>query len=65
MLFSHSHYVCSEYLYVSDTRTKAVFRMRKRDGGDNVLIRKGINGLLNIKTYSSEQQRESTVTSEP
>ncbi|KAK0146057.1 Low-density lipoprotein receptor-related protein 2 [Merluccius polli] len=55
-----SHLYMMEYLYVSDTRTKAVYRMRKRDGGDNIMIRQGVSGIMNVKAYSSDRQREST-----
>lgn len=60
MILYHVRPACSEFLYVSDTRTKAVFRMRKRDGGDSVMIRKGINGIMNVKAYSSDRHREPT-----
>lgn len=39
---------------MSDTRTRAVFEMRKRDGGGNVMIRQGITGILNVKAYTAD-----------
>uniref|UniRef100_A0AAY5KVE9 EGF-like domain-containing protein n=1 Tax=Esox lucius TaxID=8010 RepID=A0AAY5KVE9_ESOLU len=44
----------AEYLFVSDTRTRSVFRMQKRDGGEIIPIRKGISGILNVKAYTSQ-----------
>ncbi|TDG98033.1 hypothetical protein EPR50_G00214030 [Perca flavescens] len=46
--------IFSDYLYVSDTRTRAVFEMRKRDGGGNVMIRQGITGIMNVKAYTAD-----------
>uniref|UniRef100_A0A3Q3MKS2 Low-density lipoprotein receptor-related protein 2 n=1 Tax=Mastacembelus armatus TaxID=205130 RepID=A0A3Q3MKS2_9TELE len=46
--------IFSDYLYVSDTRTRAVFEMRKRDGGGNNMIRQGINGIMNVKAYTAD-----------
>uniref|UniRef100_A0A3B3E196 Low-density lipoprotein receptor-related protein 2 n=1 Tax=Oryzias melastigma TaxID=30732 RepID=A0A3B3E196_ORYME len=42
------------YLYVSDTRTRAVFEMRKRDAGESFMIRQGVTGIMNIKAYSTD-----------
>uniref|UniRef100_A0A3B4FXS2 Low-density lipoprotein receptor-related protein 2 n=1 Tax=Pundamilia nyererei TaxID=303518 RepID=A0A3B4FXS2_9CICH len=42
------------YLYVSDTRTSAIFEMRKRDGGGNIMVRQGITGIMNIKAYTAD-----------
>uniref|UniRef100_A0A3P8ZIX3 EGF-like domain-containing protein n=1 Tax=Esox lucius TaxID=8010 RepID=A0A3P8ZIX3_ESOLU len=44
----------AEYLFVSDTRTRSVFRMQKRDGGEIIPIRKGISGILNVKAYTAD-----------
>ncbi|XP_076154846.1 low-density lipoprotein receptor-related protein 2 [Alosa pseudoharengus] len=46
----------SDHLFVSDWRTKSVFRMRKRDGGNSVVLRKGIMGVMNVKAYSADIQ---------
>ncbi|XP_028331825.1 low-density lipoprotein receptor-related protein 2 [Gouania willdenowi] len=46
--------VYSDFLYVADTRTRAVFEMRKRDGGGNIMIRQGINSMMNIKAYTPD-----------
>lgn len=43
-----------DYLYVSDTRTRGIFEMRKRDGGGNIMIRQGITGIMNIKAYTAD-----------
>uniref|UniRef100_A0A3Q3G597 Low density lipoprotein receptor-related protein 2b n=1 Tax=Labrus bergylta TaxID=56723 RepID=A0A3Q3G597_9LABR len=43
-----------DFLYVADTRTRAIFEMRKRDGGGNILIRQGINGIMNLKAYTAD-----------
>lgn len=45
-----------DHLFVSDWRTNSVFRMRKRDGGENVILRKGISGIMNVKAYSADLQ---------
>ncbi|XP_030630936.1 low-density lipoprotein receptor-related protein 2 [Chanos chanos] len=46
----------ADNLFVSDWRTNAVYRMRKRDGGDNLVLRGGISGILNVKAYSADLQ---------
>uniref|UniRef100_A0A672JCA6 Low density lipoprotein receptor-related protein 2b n=1 Tax=Salarias fasciatus TaxID=181472 RepID=A0A672JCA6_SALFA len=46
--------VYSDYLYISDTRTKGIFQMRKRDGGGNTIIRQGVTGIMNIKAYTAD-----------
>uniref|UniRef100_A0A4W6E5T0 Low density lipoprotein receptor-related protein 2b n=1 Tax=Lates calcarifer TaxID=8187 RepID=A0A4W6E5T0_LATCA len=46
--------IYSDYLYVSDTRTRAIFEMRKRDGGGNIMIRQGVSGIMNIKAYMAD-----------
>lgn len=28
--------------------------MRKRDGGGNIMIRKGITGIMNVKAYTAD-----------
>ena len=43
-----------DYLYVSDTRTRAIFKMRKRDGGGNIMIRQGVTGIMNVKAYTAD-----------
>lgn len=43
-----------DYLFVSDSRTRSVFRMRKRDGGEITPIRKGISGILSVKAYTAD-----------
>ncbi|XP_047465711.1 low-density lipoprotein receptor-related protein 2 [Mugil cephalus] len=48
--------IYSDYLYVSDTRTRGIYEMRKRDGGGNIMIRQGITGILNIKSYTADLQ---------
>ncbi|XP_059387967.1 low-density lipoprotein receptor-related protein 2 [Carassius carassius] len=48
--------VHTDHLFVSDWRTNSVFRMRKRDGGENIILRKGISGIMNVKTYSADLQ---------
>nr|XP_046225254.1 LOW QUALITY PROTEIN: low-density lipoprotein receptor-related protein 2 [Oncorhynchus gorbuscha] len=44
----------ADYLFVSDSRTRSVFRMRKRDGGEMTPIRKGISGILSVKAYTAD-----------
>lgn len=34
--------------------TRAVFEMRKRDGGGNIMIRQGITGIMNVKAYTAD-----------
>uniref|UniRef100_A0AAQ5Z5D7 Low-density lipoprotein receptor-related protein 2 n=1 Tax=Amphiprion ocellaris TaxID=80972 RepID=A0AAQ5Z5D7_AMPOC len=46
--------VYSDFLYVSDTRTRGIFEMRKRDGGGNIMIRQGISGIMNVKAYTAD-----------
>uniref|UniRef100_A0A671UNK4 Low density lipoprotein receptor-related protein 2b n=1 Tax=Sparus aurata TaxID=8175 RepID=A0A671UNK4_SPAAU len=46
--------IYTDYLYVSDTRTRGIFEMRKRDGGGNIMIRQGITGIMNIKAYTAD-----------
>uniref|UniRef100_A0A671Q6S8 Low-density lipoprotein receptor-related protein 2-like n=1 Tax=Sinocyclocheilus anshuiensis TaxID=1608454 RepID=A0A671Q6S8_9TELE len=48
--------VHTDHLFVSDWRTNSVFRMRKRDGGENIILRKGISGIMNVKAYSADLQ---------
>ncbi|XP_036394518.1 low-density lipoprotein receptor-related protein 2 [Megalops cyprinoides] len=43
----------TDHLFVSDWRINGVFRLRKRDGGDILPIRKGIDGVMNVKAYSA------------
>ncbi|XP_057682782.1 low-density lipoprotein receptor-related protein 2 [Corythoichthys intestinalis] len=44
----------SDFLYVADTRTKAIYQMRKRDGGRIQTIRQGIDNIRNIKAYTAD-----------
>ena len=53
---SFSFYLSLDHLFVSDWRTESVYRMRKRDGGDNIVLRKGILGVMNVKAYSADLQ---------
>ncbi|KAM9425856.1 low-density lipoprotein receptor-related protein 2 [Pholidichthys leucotaenia] len=46
--------IYAEYLYVSDTRTRGIFEMRKRDGGGTIMVRQGITGIMNIKAYITD-----------
>ncbi|XP_051771492.1 low-density lipoprotein receptor-related protein 2 [Ctenopharyngodon idella] len=46
----------TDHLFVSDWRMNSVFRMRKRDGGENIILRKGISGIMNVKAYSADLQ---------
>lgn len=43
-----------DYLYVADTRTRAIYEIRKRDGGGSVVVRQGVNGIMNIKAYTPD-----------
>lgn len=43
-----------DYLYVSDTRTRAIFELRKRDGGGSMMIRQGVTGIMNIMAYRTD-----------
>lgn len=52
--------VYSDYLYISDTRTGAVFEMRKRDGGGSSMIRHGITGIMNTKAYTADLHSSNT-----
>lgn len=52
-ILNHLFYLI-DYLYVADTRTRAIFEMRKRDGGGNIMIRQGITGIMNIKAYTAD-----------
>uniref|UniRef100_A0A3B4B3M5 Low density lipoprotein receptor-related protein 2b n=1 Tax=Periophthalmus magnuspinnatus TaxID=409849 RepID=A0A3B4B3M5_9GOBI len=54
--YSLTVYLGMYYLYVSDTRTRAIFEMRKRDGGGNIMVRQGINSIINIKAYTADTQ---------
>ncbi|MBN3296498.1 LRP2 protein, partial [Amia calva] len=47
----------SDNLYVSDWRTNSVYRMRKRDGGQITLIRRGILDIMDVKVYSTHIQQ--------
>ncbi|XP_015230707.1 PREDICTED: low-density lipoprotein receptor-related protein 2-like [Cyprinodon variegatus] len=46
--------VYSDYLYISDTRTRAIFEMRKRDAGGSIMIRQGVTGIMNLKAYTAD-----------
>lgn len=39
---------------MADTRTKAIYEIRKRDAGGSVVVRRGINAIMNIKAYTPE-----------
>ncbi|KAG9350071.1 hypothetical protein JZ751_026424, partial [Albula glossodonta] len=43
----------ADHLFVSDWRTNAVFRLRKRDGGHIFPIRQGVLGVMNVKAYAA------------
>ncbi|XP_041123031.1 low-density lipoprotein receptor-related protein 2 [Polyodon spathula] len=48
--------VHTDHLYVSDWRTESVYRLRKRDGGDIALIRRGIMYITTVKLYDPSLQ---------
>lgn len=43
-----------DYLYVADTRTRSIYEIRKRDGGGSVVVRQGVNNIMNIKAYTPD-----------
>lgn len=53
--FSVIHFF-SDHLFVSDWRSRSVYRMRKRDGGNISVLRQGITGVMNVKAYSADLQ---------
>lgn len=51
---SKCSFLLVDYLYVADTRTRAIFEIRKRDGGGSVVVRQGVNSIMNIKAYTPD-----------
>uniref|UniRef100_W5N103 Low-density lipoprotein receptor-related protein 2 n=1 Tax=Lepisosteus oculatus TaxID=7918 RepID=W5N103_LEPOC len=45
-----------DHLYVSDWRTSTVYRLRKRDGGSLLPMRRGVPDLMSVKVYSADVQ---------
>lgn len=49
-----NHVFLVVYLYVSDTRTRVIFEMRKRGGRGNIMIRQEVTGIRNVKAYTAD-----------
>lgn len=39
---------------MADTRTRAIYEIRKSDAGGSAVVRQGINAVMNIKAYTPE-----------
>lgn len=51
-----NHFFCRvDYLYISDTRTRGIYEMRKRDAGGSAVIRQGVTGIMNLMAYKSDR----------
>lgn len=44
------------YAYYTDWRLGGIVRVRKTDGGEMVIIRRGISHIMHVKSFSSSAQ---------
>lgn len=44
------------YAYYTDWRLGGIVRVRKTDGGEMVIIRRGISHIMHVKSFSSTSQ---------
>lgn len=51
MLLSHKGYA-----YFTDWRLGGIVRVRKTDGGEMVVIRRGISHIMHVKSFNSNSQ---------
>ncbi|XP_032801941.2 low-density lipoprotein receptor-related protein 2 [Petromyzon marinus] len=53
------------FAYFSDWRLNSIVRVRKMDGGEAVIIRQGIQYLMNVKVYDTDIQTGSNACNRP
>lgn len=44
------------YAYFTDWRLGGIVRVRKTDGGEMVIIRRGISHIMHVKSFNSNSQ---------
>lgn len=44
------------YAYFTDWRLGGIVRVRKTDGGEMVVIRRGISHIMHVKSFNSNSQ---------
>lgn len=44
------------YAYFTDWRLGGIVRVRKTDGGEMVIIRRGISHIMHVKSFNSHSQ---------
>lgn len=44
------------YAYFTDWRLGAIVRVRKSDGGEMTIIRRGISNIMHVKAYDAHSQ---------
>lgn len=44
------------YAYFTDWRLGGIVRVRKTDGGEMVIIRRGISHIMHVKSFDSNSQ---------
>ncbi|ELW62289.1 Low-density lipoprotein receptor-related protein 2 [Tupaia chinensis] len=57
--------VFGEHVYFTDWRLGAIVQVRKRDGGDMTVIRRGIRNVMHVKSYDSSIQTGSNYCNRP
>ena len=45
-----------DYVYFTDWRLGAIVRVRKTDGGEMTVIRRGISNIMHVKSYDDNIQ---------
>uniref|UniRef100_A0A3Q4H6C5 Low-density lipoprotein receptor-related protein 2 n=1 Tax=Neolamprologus brichardi TaxID=32507 RepID=A0A3Q4H6C5_NEOBR len=53
------------YAYFTDWRMGSIVRVRKTDGGEMVIIRRGISGIMHVKSFNSNSQIGSNLCNRP
>lgn len=49
-------YFVAGYAYFTDWRIGGIVRVRKSDGGEITIIRRGINNIMHVKAYDAHSQ---------
>ncbi|KAG2459291.1 LRP2 protein, partial [Polypterus senegalus] len=53
------------YAYVTDWRLGGIIRVRKTDGGDATIIRRGISRIMHVKSYNANYQSGTNYCNRP
>ncbi|XP_063285770.1 low-density lipoprotein receptor-related protein 2 [Pelobates fuscus] len=53
------------YAYITDWRLNAIVRVRKYDGGEMTIIRRGISGIMHVKSFDAGSQTGSNYCNKP